>query len=426
MQSITSAGNHTVDARRRASAAPPRPAPRHIARRFACLLGLLLVACASTDTPKEEADQAAVARLRSAGYAYARESGVAVRQISAQGADRTVRYNLAAAPARGAKRPVIVYLPPLGDSSTTECRWIDLWAGAGYAVLAIQPLEDDARIWTSAEARSGDFARVGRARFGDEVMADRVTRLAHLLADLRSRGDAGEAPLAGLDWTRLALAGADLGAYTVQTIAALSPQRRAALEWTLAPGAYLAISPYARRDGGAEAAAVPMLMVSSPNDVDAYGVVADPALRRIAFARAAPGDAYFLELSPVSHRWLAGIAPDQLNTPEALARRTPVFREPGVDNRGRDFRAEAHFAPVSDDEPPVLPESGVGSRAQRDIQLAEARNRQLTQRAMNEVRLEEVSVAFFDAYVRRDPRARAWLRESAAAWIEGGGGLDLK
>lgn len=413
----------------------PRPAPRrragpslrHCAGAGAWLLGLLLAGCAGPETVKEEPDQAAVARLRSAGYVFVRESGVVLRQIPAPGGDRAVRYNLAAAPERGAKRPVVVYLPPLGDASTTDCRWIDLWAGAGYAVLAIQPLEDDARIWTSAEARSGDFARVGRARYGDEVMADRVTRLAHLLADLRSRGAAGEAPLAGLDWTRLALAGADLGAYTVQTIAALSPQQRAALDWTLAPSAYLAISPFARRAAAdAPAAPAPILMVSSPNDVDAYGVVADPALRRIAFERATPGDAYFLELSPVSHRWLAGIAADQLNSPEAIARRTPVFREPGVDNRGRDFRAESHLAPVIDDEPPVLPDSAGLTRAQRDAQLAEARNRQLTRRATNEVRFEEVSVAFFDAYVRSDPRARAWLRESAAAWVEGGGRLDVK
>jgi len=398
------------------------------ARAGALLVGLLLAACSSTDTPKEEADQGAVARLRSAGYVHAHEAGVARRTIEPAGRERGAGYTLATTAERGARRPVIVYLPPLGDTGNSPCRWIDLWAGAGYAVLTIQPLDDDAQIWTSAEARSGDFARVGRARYRDDVMADRITRLAHVLEDLRARGAAGEAPLAGLDWTRVALAGADLGAYTVQTIATLAPQRRAALEWTLIPGAYLAISPYARRDAapGSAPAAAPMLMISSPTDVDPYGVVPDAAQRHQAFEQAVGGEAYFLELSPVSHRWLAGIAPDQQNSAEAIARRTPVFREPGVDNRGRDFRNEAHTAPAPDDEPPELPDAPAATRAERDAQLALARNRQLTRRAMNEVRFDDVSVAFFDAYVRANPQARAWLRDSAANWLQGAGRLDLR
>ena len=54
------------------------------------------------------------------------------------------------APQDAAVVPVVVYLPGLGQSAAAGATWRAAWASAGYAVLAVQPLDDDALAWTSA------------------------------------------------------------------------------------------------------------------------------------------------------------------------------------------------------------------------------------------------------------------------------------
>ena len=49
-----------------------------------------------------------------------------------------------------------------------------------------------------------------------------------------------------------------------------------------------------------------MLMISARDDVDAYGVVTDPGVHRLAFDQLGPGEGFYLELGNVTHRWLGG------------------------------------------------------------------------------------------------------------------------
>ena len=385
----------------------------------ACLLG----ACTSSG-PKVEVDKDAVSRYRSAGYAHTLEENLVVQRISPTVTQLPWTYTITRPAGTGPARPIIIFLPALGEADNSACRWVELWARAGYAVLTIQALDDDAQIWTTSLARSGDFERVARARFTDDLMADRVARLAHLLSQVKARSQGGDQQLAGLDWDRVALAGADLGAYTVQSIASSTPEQLRSLAWPLSPLAFLAVSPYARQsaaDAGVPLhASAPLMMVSSRDDVDAYGVVTSVTLRHAAFDRLSGGDDYFLELAATSHRWLSGVAPSQSNA-EAAQRPRPAFADETPSQRARSKSGGDNVAPGEyEDLAPDLAAKQAATRAERDAQLAKARSRQLTQQAMSEVGFEDVSVAFFDANLRRDARARGWLADAAPAWLQNG------
>ena len=255
-------------------------------------------------------------------------------------------------------------------------------------------------------------------------MADRVARLARLLAQVRARSASGEPALAGLDWGHLALTGADLGAYTVQTIAGMAPDALAAVGWPVAPVAFVAISPFARQNRtvvGVSRARAPVLMVSAHDDVDAYGVTTDISLRHLAFDRLSSGDDYFFELGAASHRWLSGLAATQQGIAEAVQRR-PAFIDETPNKRGRGGATRDNVAPLGDDEdqPPEASAALAATRAERDAQLARTRSRLLTHAALSEVGFEDVTVAFLDAYLRQDGHAQSWLLGSAANWLQNG------
>jgi hypothetical protein len=393
-----------------------------LAAALALALALGLAACASAPVPVAKVDEDAVARYRAAGYALPAALPVEAHRISGPVTEAPWTIGLTR-PADHQSHPLIIYLPSLGENDTASVRWITTWAQAGYAVLVIQPLADDAEVWSTADARSGDFERIARARFADELMADRITRLARLLEQIRARSLRAEPGLEGLDWGHLALAGADLGAYTVQNIATGSPAGLAAAGWTLAPQAYLAISPYAVR-GPAPADAVParapVLMISSRDDVDAYGVVTDTAIRHLAFDRLGAGDNYYLELASATHRWLGG-AVVLTASPENTPRARSVLADdeaPGPGGRrqkppsGRD-----DMAPQGEED-----ETPAARKARQDarLELAQARSRALTHSALSVASFEAVSVAFLDARLRGQAAARAWLTESAPHWLQDG------
>jgi hypothetical protein len=397
-----------------------RRALRHL--RLAAML--LLGACASSP-PRPQPDLAAVERYQAAGYALraplAPAAGLMHYRLSAPVARTPWTVSLTALANPGpAPRPLLVYLPPLGDADDAPNQWIELWARAGYAVLCIQALDSDAAIWTTDEARSGDFERVARARFGSELMADRITRLARLLGEVLARGRAGEPVMAGLDWDHAALVGADLGAYTVQSLLSQSPQQLAELGWPLSPAAYLAVSPYARPGRSsppAPAGHAPVLMISARDDVDAYGVVGDAAIRHRAFDEIGAGDEdYYFELGGASHRWLSGV-------PAAPAYEPVARRAAPLPSESADGRRGQHGDALPGDEDDLSPAAAAklkASRIERETQQANLRSRQLTQAALAQVSFQDISLAFLDAYVRRDAAARAWLRDTAPHWLQDG------
>jgi hypothetical protein len=166
-----------------------------------------------------------------------------------------------------------------------------------------------------------------------------------------------------------------------------------------------------------------MLMISAHDDIDGYGVITDASVRHLAFDRLGSGDDYFFELATASHRWLSGITASLQTAADAATRRAPVFADEAPSKRGRGGRdSREGVAPMGDDED-LAPDASAklaATRAERDAQQAKARSRQLTHAAMSEVGFEDVSIAFFDAYVRQDGRAHSWLLTTAPAWLQDG------
>ena len=389
-----------------------------------CVAVIGLAACAFSAPPLAQVDEAAVRHYREGGYAPGAAVAIETRHLNGPVTEAAWTATLVQ-PVDHAMHPLIVFLPSLGEDDTAPVQWCTTWARAGYAVLTLQALADDAQAWSTADARSGDFERVARARYADDLMADRVARLSVLLDQIRQRSGRGEAGLQTLDWNRVALAGADLGAYTVQAIATGAATVRAG-PWSLSPAAYIAISPYARRtppeaDAGQRPAHAPMLMISARDDIDTYGVVTDPRVRHLAFDRLGPGLSYFLELGHATHRWLGGDT-SLLGGGDAARRVAP---SPGAPNGGSQRRRRGPgaagenrdgMAPESDDEDPVSEKAAKAAHAEQEA----ARSRALTQAALDMASFESVSIAFLDANVRQQAAARAWLQDRAPHWLNNG------
>jgi hypothetical protein len=385
----------------------------------AALSALVLAACSTASVPPAQVDREAVARYRDAGYPMPAAAAIETHRISGPVSGAPWSISLTR-PADHANRALIVFLPSLGEADNAPNHWIELWSHAGYAVMSIQPLPDDAQVWATQEARSGDFERVARARFAANLMADRLARLSALLTEIRQRSLRGEPGLEGLDWAHLGLAGADLGAFAVQTIAARQPPDLASTSLPLTPLAYVAISPYAVRGApavGPEAVAhAPVLMISARDDIDAYGVITDTTLRRLAFDRLGNGDDYYLELGSATHRWLCGLVEPPAG--EATTHRTTAFENDRAGKRGLKGGQADTMAPVGDEDDQTQDKRARNAASRAEAE--KARGRAMTHVALSEVSFTAISLAFLDAYVREEPRARSWLTNSAAKWLQDG------
>lgn len=394
------------------------------------LLAAALAGCGSTPALAPKVDEEAVAGYRAAGYPAPAPVPIVIRRIQGPPTEAPWTVTLTRPEAAGVQ-PLIVYLPAMGDADDAANRWSRIWAGAGYAVMAIQVLDGDADVWATPEARSGDFERIARARFDDELMGDRIARLAALLREIRTRSLRGEPGLDGLDWSHLALAGADLGAYTVQCILNSPPATLTAVGWPLEPRAYIMISPYALRSAPAPeqplAAHAPVLMVSSADDVDAYGVITDPAVRRLAYDRLGAGEAHYLELGSAAHRWLSGHALSSSGIDQPPAHRPAMMEDEAMERRRRHIPAQPDasdtMAPGDDED--MTPAKRAQMTASRE-QMVKARSRVLTHAALSEVSLGDVSLAFLDDHLRAQAAAGAWLGSAAPKWLQTGDRLKSR
>ncbi|RZJ07580.1 MAG: hypothetical protein EOP39_16000 [Rubrivivax sp.] len=205
--------------------------------------------------------------------------------------------------------PVVVYLPGLGQEGNSGQRWAAAWAQAGYAVLAVQPLEADAAAWRSELSRTGEFRALGQLHYGETLRAER-------LAMLRRLRPALQAAQPELDWSHAAVAGYETGAQTAL-------DARADAGWQAA----IAISPPAMQP---PAAGAPALVVTSEADNDPLGLITGPTDRRRVFEALAPGGGWLLNVGNASHAGLAGtLAPDTWHEQDQHEFRAPRLPAPG-------------------------------------------------------------------------------------------------
>lgn len=367
------------------------------ARLLALALTLALLGCAGprghqrSQAPVPQAQHLANAQaLAASGYRSPVQQGASfsAQHWLVQGEKLPLALTL---PSQGQALPVVIYLPGLGESEQAGALWRQAWAQAGYAVLSVQPLDEDALAWGSELARAAEFKTLARERHG--ASAARLARLALLLQEARRRAAAGDADCARLDFGRMAIAGYDLGAQSALLLAA---QFRASilLSPMVAPG-----EEGAERYAGIRS---PVLSVTARQDLDPSGFVESAEVRQLPFRQMPAGGKYLLLLDGANHARLAGHSGEEL---DAMAQDRSAARAGGSTSGGTGRRGRGGGMPRGAEQTPMLPSA-------RGLPLQERHGK-----TEYDVVIASTTVAFLDAHLRGQPAALQWLQAGVQPWL---------
>jgi hypothetical protein len=383
-----------------------------------------LAGCSSA--PVHKPDETKVKQFAGLGYQTDEHFGIATTYANWITANLEFDISLTV-PAKPGPFPLVIYLPALGETRSAGEAWRAAWAQSGYAVMSVQPLVDDARVWGSATARSGDFALLARERYSPRAMADRIAALQAALGELNRRHARREAPLDRIDLSRVAVAGFDMGAYMAMAIAGENIRGVTAPVLPFPVKAVIALSPFSDFAGapfGERYAGMrgPILSVTSDNDSDALGLVTSPSIRKAPFETMPGGNKYLLTLSGIPHAGMSG-GGLPAETGEGDGRSSKAERGNGGGDRSRDGGSRsanrkggsggsgsADGGRMAGDRPGMF----------RDAVFSP------TSLAIGEAAIQGVTTAFLDAYVKEDPIAREWLDKGASRWLRDRGELKRK
>ena len=382
---------------------------------------VLLAGCSSSPVPK--ADDVKVRQFAGAGYQTDEHAGIATSY--ANWVTSQFDFDVAlTVPAKAGVFPVVIYLPALGETRSAGEPWRAAWAQNGYVVLTLQPLVDDARVWSSAKARKGDFTLIARERYSPRIMIDRVEALQSAMNELVARHSRRESPLEKIDVARVAVAGHDIGAYMAMFIAGESVRGVARPVLPFAVKAVIAMSPHADFSGtpfGERYAGIqgPVLSITSDNDTDGLGVVTSPSIRRAPFETMPGGGKYLLTLSGMPHQSIGGggLMPEgsDINVPGVRPERGQGAGERSQDGGSRGgHRKGGNGAGGTGEGPRAVSERPGGPREN---------GFSLTSLAIGEAAIKGVTSAFLDAYVKEDLVAKEWLDKDASRWLRERGEL---
>jgi predicted dienelactone hydrolase len=421
----TSIGQECSAARRlRAGLVVPLTAVRTAP--LAALLTALLVACTTQPSPPPGRSEARVREFAAKGYSAVEQVAVTTSAHSWLLAGRLVKLNLAE-PQRPGAAPLVLYLPGLGESGNAGATWRAAWASAGYAVLSVQPLDDDALAWTSELARSGEFRTLGRQRYAAANVQGRLRALFDVTDEAQRRAAAGEAAWQRIDWSHVAVAGFDLGAYTAMALAGEHVTGTDTADGRLKIRAAIALSPFVSLAAGALDSRyldirTPVLSVTSDVDGDVLGLVDSAALRSAPFERMPGPDKYLLSLQGVPHAGFGGNPQTAAARPSGGQAERAQEARPKSDGDGTG-QSRRSGRPKGTGEAAKAPAAGADRTAGEPMapRAVDADSMQLRM-----IAAQGVSTAFLDAYVRDDPLARAWLSDHAARWLGASGTLRRK
>jgi predicted dienelactone hydrolase len=394
-----------------------------ITRRCWAVCAAALAACTAPPAAPP-AREAPVREFAARGYAPAThddiESGTHELRVAGQAVQAVLTLP------RGARAaPLVVYLPGLGESAEAGAVWRRAWAAAGYAVLSLQPLVDDARAWQSELARSGEFKALGRQRYAAPLAVARMQVVAEIIEQARGRAAAGQPPWQRIDGTRVAIAGHDLGAYTAMVLAGEQLPGLAAPPTRWPIRAVVALSPYASAAGGALATRylgirVPVLSVTGDADTDLLGLVDSVALRGAPFEGMPGPDKFLLTLRGLTHAALGGAA---ARADGEATGRPPQGASRGDGDSGGPQRRGGR-TPGGEGSGPQR--QGSRRAAAPTGEGAVAARVAVPSQQLQQIAVQDVSTAFLDAYLRDDALARDWLSGHAPQWLGAAGTLSSK
>jgi dienelactone hydrolase len=395
----------------------------HTVHRLVCVASVVSVALAvlgacSTDQPSGPTDadfQAFAAR----GYGLA-EHGVASTSTYAWSVSGQAVSVVVSRPEGTNAAPVVIYLPGLGEPSEAGELWRTAWSSAGYAVLSVQLLAADGLAWSSDFARKGEFRKLGLDRFGGPTMHRRLQLLADVVAEAQHRSAYGEAAWTRMDWSRVAIAGYDVGAYAAMVAAGEHLDGAEDSAGRLKIRAVIALSPFANPAAGSidsryRDIRLPVLSVTSNADGDPLGLMDGAALRSVPFDHMRGPDKYLLTLQDVSHARLGGNAGATVPEPQPAKRASAASLG---DDAGQRRGSGQRRSREESDEPTVDRVRAVDRAVVPGLSASALRMRVLA--------AQSISTAFLDATLKDDSRARVWLANDAPRWVVGLGTMAWK
>jgi|ERR1039458_7808472 dienelactone hydrolase len=385
-------------------------------RRIIVLLALavLLPGCANTPSHNQE-----IARQHlSPGYLAEHHYAITSTRESWTLSDDTVDVTLMM-PSGDGNFPLIVYLPGLGESAESGAAWRRPWAEAGYAVLAIQP-DTVGRIWSAQATHNNEERKdIVREQFSPRSLDYRQSVLQKSLAEIKRRNSSSEATVfSHMDLTRIVIAGFDLGAQTAMFAAGEYINGIEPFTLPDAVKCIVALSPYADFSGAGfeqrfKLVHVPVISVTSMEDVDQYGLVTTAALRRAPFEYMPPDQKYLLSLYTGPHALLSGKVTPQSSAEHSQDEHQPATKDGSGNDRGTG----------SGEKKGRKGNRGGGSRG--GDKAAASVSGQLSPDAWEEhLRyIQNVTTAYLDAIIKNDFFAQEWLTKDARRWL--GDGADL-
>ena len=291
------------------------------------------------------------------------------------------------------------------------------WAKSGYVVLSLQPLEDDANIWSSKAARRGDFTFIRHERYSSEVISERLNVLKNTIEYLKQRVGSGDVVFEHIDLSSIAIVGFDIGARSAMIVAGENVPNASIARLPVHITGAIALSPYADFFGSEFDARyrninMPVLSITSETDSDAHENVA-PSLHQVPFQYMPPGNKYLLLLVGVSHSVI------------------------GNDNSAKSDNTERNDNAQQTQHDSTSEGSGKGrgnrrgkksSNSGSDSELSSKREavNSPTQRAIMGVAIEQITTAFLNAYIKKDQLSLEWLKKDARPWLNKMGQLKEK
>jgi predicted dienelactone hydrolase len=219
---------------------------------------------------------------------------------AARARDVPVRVYL---PADARPAPVVLFSPGLGGSRKGYAYLGEHWSARGYAVVVLQHPGSDDAVWRDAPAGQGMSAMRQAASVGNFV--ERADDVRAVLDELARWSAAAGHPLAGrLDLRRVGMSGHSFGAVTTQAVSGQSYARRGTAFTDARITAAIAMSPSTPRRGDAAAAfasvRIPWMLMTGTRDVAPIGDI-DVASRLAVFPALPPGGKYELVLDGAEH-----------------------------------------------------------------------------------------------------------------------------
>jgi hypothetical protein len=279
--------------------------------------------------------------------------------------------------------------------------------------MGLRGVKLDKRDQASAQALlNGEQRYISHAFFTEESVQNRIDQLLWVYVQCRQRAMAKLGLFARADVSKVVLVGYDIGADTATRLLVRQAGNDAP---AFQPLAAMLISPVVAASAGNlqadyRAIRLPLLLLSSEQDSDSYGITT-PELRRSVWDYASSPDKYLLLLKHARHALFSGSA----WTP--YRRKGSGGEGGGLGPAGARPDFAGHFQGESRRGGPPGAMGGIGGGSNRHDSSEIAPAHQQIGAVLS------VSTAFFDSIIKNDNFAELWLKQNAPAWLKSVGNL---